>query len=125
MNQDESQKVLVIDDDPQLLQLMYHLLSEQRYIVHLADDGEQGLRHLAEHVPDVTVTDIVMSGMDAIEFLRALHRSSPSIPMIVMSGHSVGQKFLQAARLLGAQGSLLKPFSRQELLEVVNRALSR
>ena len=73
--------------------------------------------------PDLVITDIVMPDMEGMELLRTLSRQGITIPVIVMSGNSLGTKFLDAAHLFGAQASLRKPFSKQELLDAVTRVL--
>jgi len=125
MNDTKRPTVLVIDDDPQLLELIRIMLEEEGYTVHLAPDGSEGIRQLEQNKPDVILTDIIMPQMEGIEFLGALRKSGELIPVVAMSGHAVGRQFLKAAHLLGARESLHKPFSRQELVDGMRRALDR
>lgn len=114
--------VLVIDDNPALLELVRHELEDAGYSVALAATGEEGL-HLAERLrPDVIVLDIVMPGFDGWHVLRRL-RASPSIahtPVVVASMLDPDP----AVRERGIAGWLTKPFGKSELAATLSDAIS-
>ncbi len=60
-----------------------------------------------------------MPDMEGIEFVRSLVKTKKGLPIVVMSGNPVGTKFLETARIFGARATLRKPFTVQELLEVI------
>ncbi len=99
-----SKKVLVVDDEPSITDLISLILTEKGYEVSIANDGKQGLKQFETVAPDLVITDIVMPDMEGIEFIKALVKKKKDIPIIVMSGNILGRKFLKTARFFGAQG---------------------
>jgi DNA-binding response OmpR family regulator len=117
-------KVLVVDDEPSITDLVSLILTEKGYEVSIANDGKQGLKQFESVEPDLVITDIVMPDMEGIEFIKALVKKKKDIPVIVMSGNIVGRKFLKTACLFGAKAALTKPFTTQELIETIDRILA-
>lgn len=115
--------ILVVDDEQTVLQAVTDILSDKGYNVVTAPDGKSGLKKIKEHRPDLIITDIIMPDMEGIEFIKAVRKEQKEIPIIVMSGHAVGIKFLEVAGIFGAAKTLIKPFSRQELLQAVEGSL--
>ena len=119
MNQEKIKKILVVDDESSITDLVYSILTEKGYEVTTAKDGKEGLKVFESVKPDLVITDIVMPDMEGIEFMRSLVKMRKALPIIVMSGNVLGTKFLETARIFGAQATLRKPFAIQELLEVI------
>ena len=119
MNQEKIKKILVVDDESSITDLVYSILTEKGYEVTTAKDGKEGLKVFESVKPDLVITDIVMPDMEGIEFMRSLVKMRKGLPIIVMSGNVLGAKFLETARIFGAQATLRKPFAIQELLEVI------
>lgn len=119
MNQERIKKILVVDDESSITDLVYSILTEKGYEVTMAKDGKEGLKVFESVKPDLVITDIVMPDMEGIEFMRSLVKMRKGLPIIVMSGNVLGTKFLETARIFGAQATLRKPFAIQELLEVI------
>jgi len=119
MNQEKIKKILVVDDESSITDLVYSILTEKGYEVTTAKDGREGLKVFESVKPDLVITDIVMPDMEGIEFMRSLVKMRKGLPVIVMSGNVLGTKFLETARIFGAQATLRKPFAIQELLEVI------
>ncbi len=119
MNQERIKKILVVDDESSITDLVYSILTEKGYEVTTAKDGKEGLKVFESVKPDLVITDIVMPDMEGIEFMRSLVKMRKALPVIVMSGNVLGTKFLETARIFGAQATLRKPFAIQELLEVI------
>ena len=118
--------ILLIDDQPDLLQALRRVLEEAGHTVAEARDGKSALRQFAGRPTDLVVTDIYMPGMDGIEFLIRLHEAFPEARVIAMSGggHLSKDHVLGAASMLGARQILPKPFTTQELLQAVEWALA-
>jgi CheY-like chemotaxis protein len=116
----EPKKVLVVDDEPFLRDLMIMVLSEKGYMVFSAENGVQGLVQFERERPDLVIADIVMPDMEGIELIRTLHKQNQELPIIVVSGNVLGSKFLDSARLFGARTTLKKPFSPEQLCDAVS-----
>jgi DNA-binding response OmpR family regulator len=93
--------------------------------VVVARDGREGLQLFRRLAPDLVITDLVMEGQDGLETIQALRREAPGVKIIAMSGGGSRRDgtFLEAARLLGAQQTLDKPFDLPHLLTAVRAVL--
>ncbi len=108
------ERVLVVDDEPQIRRALRTALAGHGYQVEVAEDGEVALTALAARVPDAVVLDLVMPGVDGFEVLRQT-RTWSTVPIIVLSAR--GQERDKVAALdLGADDYLTKPFGMAELL---------
>ena len=116
-------RILVIDDEPNIRESISVLLEEKGYEVQTAENGREGVKELDSFQPDLVLTDISMPDMEGIEFLKVVTREKRDLPVIVMSGNAVGGKFLKAAGLFGAASTLRKPFSNKDLLAAIERLL--
>ncbi len=114
-------RVLVVDDEPQVLRLLRTALGERGYDVSVAASGEEALATIERRLPDVIVLDVVMPGMSGLEVCRAVRERS-SVPIIVLSAR--GEERDKVAALdLGADDYLTKPFGMEELLARIRVAL--
>lgn len=118
-------KILVIDDSEDIRILLHEALQAAGHSVVEAADGEEGLRSYREHCPDLVITDIVMPNKEGLETIMELRRESPGVKIVAMSGGTRGMviSFLPAAKKLGADYTLPKPFSLAEMQAVVDDAL--
>ncbi len=118
-------RILVIDDDPQVLSMLVETLQREGYEVDGAADGRVALQALREEPADLVITDIVMPEMEGIEVIQELRRSFPQVKVIAISGGGRGdpQTYLQLAGKLGAQSWFVKPVDRRELLKTVGALL--
>ena len=112
-------RILLIDDDPELLDVLSHVLSQAGYQVATAADGRQASALYRSHTPDIVITDIYMPDRDGLEALMELRRDFPRVKVIAMSGGISNQEMLQVASALGASRTLAKPFEPAELLSAV------
>ncbi|HUN49513.1 MAG TPA: response regulator [Candidatus Sulfotelmatobacter sp.] len=119
--------ILVIDDDPALRQLMRRILSDAGHSVVEAENGAVGVKCARQHRPTIAITDILMPEKEGIETIRELRRLQLGVKIIAMSGgtSAKGMLYLDAAKTLGADATLLKPFRRADLLVAVNDLLTR
>ena len=116
-------RVLVVDDEPQITQLLESSLVESGYEVRTADDGHSALRELQTFRADLIITDLSMPRMGGIALCQTV-RSRSNVPIIVLS-----VKNQEATKILalesGADDYLTKPFSMQEFIARVRAALRR
>ncbi len=117
--QSRIKKILIVDDETSIRNLLSKILSSSNYEAVTASNGREGLELYKKENPDLVITDIVMPDMEGIELIRHLRKIDRNLPVIVMSGNPTGQQFLKTANLLGAHSTLLKPFSPSELLSII------
>ena len=119
-------RILVVDGDPTSRRVIRALLEDAGHEVVEASDGRKGLEAFGEEVPDLVITELYMDGMDGIELLRAIRRTWPSEPVLVMSARTGPnpRQLLKVAEMLGASGLLDKPIVQQNLLEKVGAILA-
>jgi DNA-binding response OmpR family regulator len=116
-------KILVVDDEPEVRQLMEHFLTERGYEVRIAENGRLGLAALDSFTPDVVLLDMHMPEMDGLETLRHLVSRAPSLPVIMVT---VNDDVETTSRLLqlGAADYVPKPFNLEYLEQAINIQLS-
>lgn len=118
--------VLVVEDDPTILQLLEVNFEMEGFIVVRAEDGEQGLAAARETHPDVVVSDVMMPKMSGLELVKAL-KASPdtrSIPVILLSAKAQGAD-VRSGLEAGADDYVTKPFEPLDLIDRVNAVLLR
>ena len=115
-------KVLVIDDDKAMRDVMFDLLALDGYEVILADEGNLGLQRFRAEAPDIVITDILMPKMDGLEVVEALKAESPTTPVIVSSGTS-DLTLIEECVNQHANRILKKPFEVDQLLDSVAELL--
>jgi two-component system response regulator GlrR len=117
-----SPKVLLVDDDKDLLQLIAMRLTAAGYAVTAVKSGEAALAALAVARAQVVVTDLRMQGMDGMALFDAIHRDSPSLPVVILTAHGTIPEAVTATRR-GVFSFLTKPFEPKVLLETVAEAM--
>jgi two-component system KDP operon response regulator KdpE len=115
-------RVLVVDDEPQLMRALRINLSARRYEVVVAADGAAALEAAARHVPDLVVLDLGLPDMDGTEVIAGL-RGWTKVPILVLSGRTDASDKVDALDA-GADDYMTKPFSMDELMARL-RALQR
>ena len=119
-------RILIIDDEWDIRNLVSRILKQEGHEVIEAADGKEGVRIFRENLPDLLITDIIMPEKEGLETIMELRRDFPNVRTIAISGGGKsldGDTCLQFAKGLGANRTLAKPFSRQELLEAVQEVL--
>ncbi len=116
-------RVLCVDDEPVILQILRRLLEIQGFEAVTCGDPKAALSAFGDGYFDVVITDIHMPGMDGLALMQMLRAKQPELPVVVVTGHGTVDTAIQALRE-GATGMLVKPFTGEELLGEVRRALS-
>ena len=116
-------KILVVDDEPEVRQLMEHFLTERGYEVRIAENGRLGLAALDTFTPDIVLLDMHMPELDGLETLKRIAARAPSLPVIMVT---VNDDVETTARLLqlGAADYVPKPFNLDYLEQAINIQLS-
>ena len=116
------QIVLTVDDSRTMRDMLRLSLEEAGYTVVQAVDGEDGLKRLGEHTPDVVITDINMPKLDGFGFIEGVRRHDRfrALPVLVLTTECDAEKKARA-RQAGATGWLVKPFDPVKLVDVIRR----
>jgi two-component system response regulator GlrR len=117
-----ARRILLVDDDKDLLQLIAMRLGAAGYAVTTARSGEAALAALSATHPELVVTDLRMQGMDGLALFDAIHREAPALPVVILTAHGTIPEAV-AATQRGVFGFLTKPFDAKVLLETVSDAL--
>ena len=125
MSTPESSRILVVDDEPQILRALRSGLSAQNYTVALATSGEEALRAATSQVPDLIVLDLMLPGeIDGLEVCRRVREWNAAVPILVLS--AIGSERQKVKALdVGADDYLTKPFGMDELTARVRALLRR
>jgi DNA-binding response OmpR family regulator len=118
--------VLVVDDDPDILELVGLRLGRAGYAVATAGDGLEALESVARRVPDLAIVDVSMPRMDGHELVREL-RARPEtarLPILVLTA-AVQDRVSSESEAAGADAHMGKPFSPRELVERIDAMLGR
>ena len=118
----DNASILVVDDDPALLNSLKEILEAEGYEVTAAADGESGLRRLKEQAFDLVLSDLALPGLDGMELLKYLQREAPAVPCIIITGYGTIANAVSAMHQ-GAYDYFTKPVDPTELRLVVARAL--
>jgi two-component system KDP operon response regulator KdpE len=119
----ENERILVVDDEPQLTRVLRTALKSHGYEVRTAADGLSAFETFNDWKPGLVITDLAMPTMDGLELCRRL-RASSEVPIIVLSAKGE-EKTKIAALDLGADDFVTKPFGMDELLARVRASLRR
>ena len=117
-------EILVIDDNPDIRFLICNILEEQNFKVRSAANYDQAVLEINTKLPDLAIIDIKLDKVDkdGIDLLKIINKKNKLIPIIMISGHATVQSAIEAIRL-GAYEFIEKPFSKEKILNYVNRAL--
>lgn len=118
-----TRRLLVVDDDPDLLRLLTLRLRAADYDVMPVKSGTEALAQLVIFRPHLVITDLRMDGMDGLTLFDAIHQDNPSLPIIILTAHGTIPDAI-AATQRGVFNFLTKPFNGKELLEHIAKALN-
>ncbi|SIP88728.1 two-component system, OmpR family, response regulator VicR [Alkalispirochaeta americana] len=115
-------RILVVDDEPAIVNLLVFILEDQGYRVKSADRGDTALEIVREWIPDLVILDIGLPGIGGLEVCRVLH--DKGLPVLVLSSHDKDDQVVEGLEE-GADDYVTKPFNHRELLLRVDKLLVR
>jgi DNA-binding NtrC family response regulator len=118
------EKILVVDDEKNILLTVRHALEPKGYAVTAVATGEEALRLLEQQVFDLMLLDLKLPGLDGMSVLKAASEKQPQVPVVIISAYGTVENAVETMKL-GAIDFLEKPFSPEELRETVRRVLAR
>ena len=118
-------RILLVEDDARVREVLHQTLAEAGYDVVATRDGEEALAVYAATPADLIITDLLMPRKDGVETIRGLRRQHPDARVIAVTGARGRFNRLTAARHVGAHHTLVKPFGLSDLLTAVRDVLTR
>ncbi len=115
-------KILTIDDSKTIRMILRRAFTAYDCSLVEAANGEEGLKAIAEHKPDLVLLDITMPNMDGLEMLARLRALGDKTPVIMLTAEG-GAERVQNAKHLGIDGYIAKPFQNEALVELVKKTL--
>jgi len=128
----EQKKILVVDDEPSMVEAVEAVLKGKSYNVVTASDGEEGLRKVTEEKPDLIILDVIMPGKHGFQVCRELktdpkYKAFSKIPVLMLTVYPGDREKMNLSMREGmtmeADDYIQKPFDPDELLERVERLL--
>jgi DNA-binding response OmpR family regulator len=118
-----AKRILLVDDDPEIIESMRLTLEARGYQILVARDGNQGLVMAERENPDLLILDMMMPKRSGFLVLEKLLRSKPTLPAIMITANE-GSRHKAYAEMLGVKDYLRKPFPMDRLLESVEKLLA-
>lgn len=116
-------QILVIEDDADIRELITRMLEDSGHKIFHAQNGNEGLQNFQAEKIDLVITDIMMPEKDGVETIRELKSLDQNVKVIAITGYRGRFNRLPAAEFLGAQETLIKPFTKADLLSAVEKLL--
>lgn len=118
------ERILIVDDEAMIRDLCSHILTAEGYAVTTMSSGEAALEELQRGSTDLLITDIKMPGMDGLELFERVRNLNSDIVTVFITGHGTIDTAIESL-MRGVEGFVLKPFTQEELLNAVDRAITR
>ena len=115
--------LLIVEDDPEMRDLLRKVLEKEGYRVSVSGDGHQAVIALDRETFDLVVTDMLMPCDGGLELLETVHRTHPSLPVIIVTAFGDWRSYSRALEL-GAAAFISKPLRMAELIAAVHAALA-
>jgi len=115
--------ILIVDDEPSILQSFEGLLTDEGFEVVTASNGYEALKIIEQDPPDIVLLDIWMPGIDGLETLKEIRATNPHIPVIMVTGHGTIETAVNATKI-GAFDFIEKPLSIDKVIVEINNALN-
>jgi phosphate regulon transcriptional regulator PhoB len=121
-----SSRVLIVEDEPDIRELVVHHLKREGYLVSAASSGEEALRQVQAAPPDLVLLDLMMPAMDGLEVCRRLRQDPATVSLPIVMLTAKGDEVDRVLGLeIGADDYIVKPFSPKELLARIRAVLRR
>src|SRR5213593_877618 len=118
----EVARVLVIDDEPIIRDVLHDILSREGYAIQSVPDAESGLRALAEADYDLIILDLMLPGLGGFEALKEIKRRDPDGVVVMITAYGSVESAVQGMRM-GAHDYLIKPFKNEDVLRTLSTGL--
>ena len=117
-------KILIVEDDPDIMRILHHTLSTEGFQVVQAYGGEDAIRKVALHKPDLVLTDLSMPKISGVEVIQTIKTDPDTqhIPVVAVTAH-VWDGIAQSAGQVGCDGYISKPFTAKQVVQEVYRHL--
>jgi two-component system response regulator AtoC len=116
--------ILIVDDENNVRRVLSTLLEQAGFATTRAESGDIALDLVRSQDPDLILTDLKMPGMDGMQLLEQLQHAFPEIPVIMLTAHGTVENAVEAMRR-GAHDFITKPFDKDQVVELVNKALGQ
>jgi DNA-binding response OmpR family regulator len=120
----DSKRILLVDDDPEIIESLRYALEAKGYQILIARDGNQGLAMAEREDPDLVILDMMMPKRSGFLVLEKLRRTRPVPMRVIMITANEGSRHKAYAEMLGVDDYIRKPFAMDRLVESVNRLLT-
>jgi DNA-binding NtrC family response regulator len=119
-------KILVIDDDAAIRDVIFQLLQDGGHTLTMAENGREGVALFRANRPDLVITDIIMPEQEGIETLKQIRQIQPDAKVVVVSGGGRlgNEPYLDVARAMGALDTIEKPFDPDDFIRRIARCLA-
>lgn len=124
MKKMEKKRILVVDDDEVVLESLRELLELKGYDVDTAEDGKEAIRKSKDNFYNLALLDIKLPDMEGTELLTKMHRNTPQMMKIMITGYPTLENAVEALNL-GADAYVIKPLNPEELHRVVEETLKK
>jgi two-component system nitrogen regulation response regulator NtrX len=115
--------ILIVDDEPTILQSLSGLLNDEGFEVITANNGYEALKVIDAEAPDLVLLDVWMPGIDGIETLKEIKKNTAALPVIIITGHGNVETAVKATKL-GAFDLIEKPLNIDKVIVAINNALN-
>jgi DNA-binding response OmpR family regulator len=113
-------KILIVEDEKRLAQLLKDAINDYFFSVIIAKDGKEGLKKFKSFKPDIVITDIMMPFCDGLEMTQKIKEFDEITPIIILSAHSDKEKLLKAIDI-GINKYFIKPFDPEDLINHIKK----
>lgn len=116
--------IFIIDDEPEIVELLYRILDNNNFVLYKFYDGEEALREFEDLAPDLVLSDIKMPKLDGVSLIKNIHEILPHTAVIFISGH-LTKEIMQEALSYGAESFIEKPFNSLSVLNICRNSIKR
>ncbi len=117
-----NQRILVVDDEPNMRRLLEIMLTQMGYSVNMAEDGQDALNFLTEHDVDLVITDLKMPRKNGLELLRELREQNDDVAVIIVTAYGTVKTAVDAMKF-GASDYIVRPFELEDIEATIKRVL--
>jgi DNA-binding NtrC family response regulator len=118
-----SDRVLIVDDETNIRKVLKALVEQQGYLASEARDGMEAISYLKKEEIHTIITDLRMPHLDGMGFLKRVSDQYPDIPVIIITAHETVDSAVSALKL-GAFDYISKPYEKQEMVQVIEKAIN-